>query len=158
MKKSQISITETIAILLIFFILVALGFVFYLRISKASVKTQYETGTDLLAIEVTQKASFLPELQCSKKNVVTDNCIDILKLESATTIIDENKESYYDLFYNSLIEIEQIYPSPDNWILYNNEIADASAIFTPVPILLYNPTSDEYYFGVLKVTYYAVSS
>ncbi len=155
-KRSQIGMTETIAILFIFFILVALGFMFYLRISRTSIKTQYEKGTDLMAIEITQKASFLPEIQCSKKNVITDNCIDILKLESATQIINENNITYYDLFFSSEIVVEELYPDEKTWVLYNHTIEDASALFTPVPILLYNATADENYFGVLQIKYFAI--
>ncbi len=156
-KKSQIGMSETIAILFIFFILVAFGFMFYLRIHRASIKTQLEKSVDLMAIEITQKISFLPELQCSKKNIITDNCIDILKLESAKAIINENKESYYDLFSDSEIVVEEIYPKKKTWILYNKTIEDTSAIFTPVPILLYNSTSDENYFGVLQIKYFPIS-
>ncbi len=129
---------------------------FYLRIHSASIKTQYEKSTDLVAIEITQKASFLPELQCSKKNVITDNCIDILKLESAKEIININKENYYDMFFSSEIVVEEIYPTKKTWVLYNNTINDTSAIFTPVPILLYNATSDEHYFGVLQIKYFPI--
>lgn len=156
MRKSQIGMTETIAILFIFFILLTFGFMFYLRIYRTSIKTEYEKGTDLIAIEVTQKASFLPEIQCSKKNIITDNCIDILKLESATQIINENDITYYDLFFSSEIVVEEIYPDQKTWVLYNHTIEDTSAIFTPVPILLYNATGDEYYFGVLQVKYFAI--
>lgn len=156
MRKSQVAISETIAILFIFFILLALGFMFYLRVSRASSETQYQKGTDLMSIEITQKASFLPELQCSKKNVITDNCIDILKLESAKDIINENRASYYDLFFGSEIVVEEIYPTKKTWVLYNNTLNDTSEIFTPVPILLYNATSDDHYFGVLTVRYFPI--
>ncbi len=156
-RKSQIGMTETIAILFIFFILLAFGFMFYLRVFRTSVKTQIEKNTDLTSIEITQKASFLPELQCSTKNIITDNCIDILKLDPAKYTINENKQIYYDLFFGSEIVIEEIYPKKKKWVLYNNTIEDTSAIFTPVPILLYNSTSDENYFGVLKIKYFPVN-
>jgi len=156
MRKSQIGMSETIAILFIFFILLALGFIFYLRVYRASAETQYEKGVDLMSIEITQKASFLPELQCSKKNVVTDNCIDVLKLESASAIINENRENYYDLFFGSEIVVEEIYPIKKTWVLYNNTINDTSTIFTPVPILLYNATSNEHYFGILQIKYFPI--
>lgn len=156
MKKGQIGMSETIAILFIFFILLTFGFMFYLRINRASIETQYERGTDLMAIEITQKASFLPELQCSTKNVITDNCIDLLKLESAKEIINENKESYYDLFFGSEIVVKEVYPDKITWVLYNNTINDTSSIFTPVPILLYNAISDEHYFGILQIKYFPI--
>lgn len=156
MKKSQIGISETIAILFIFFILVAFGFIFYMRIYSSSMRTQYEKSTDLMAIEVTQKASFLPELQCSKKNIVSDNCIDLFKLESADAIISENQIDYYDLFFGSEIVVEEIYPDKKQWTIYNNTLNDTSSIFTPVPILLYNTTSNDYYFGVLTIKYFPI--
>jgi len=154
MRKSQIGISETIAILFIFFVLVAFGFMFYLRINKTSIQTQLEKGIDLMAIEITQKAGFLPELQCSTKNVITDNCIDILKLESAEKLINENKEDYYDLFFFSEITVQEIYPDKKEITLYSNPTEGTSSIFIPVPVLLYNATGDEYYFAVINVTYF----
>ena len=156
MRKSQIGMSETIAILFIFFVLIALGFMFYLRISRSSVETQYGESVDLMSIEITQKASFLPELQCSKKNIITDNCIDVLKLESAAAIIEENKMSYDALFLDSEIIVKELYPTKKTWLLYNKTIEDVSSIFTPVPILLYNATSNDYYFGVLEIKYFPI--
>lgn len=154
MKKSQVRIGETIAIMFIFIIIVVLGFGFYARIQRFSVASEIEETTDLRAIEITQLASHLAALQCSSKNIVVSNCFDILKIEAFRGVIENNKIYYYDEFLFSQITVEQIYPNKRTWTIYNNSREDSSASFTPVPILLYNSTSKIYNLGVLEVTYY----
>ena len=75
-KKAQIRIGESIAILFIFLIFIAIGFGFYGKLQKASFSSQRDESVVLQAIGVVQIATFLPELQCSSKNVVVDNCLD----------------------------------------------------------------------------------
>ena len=78
-RKAQIQMGESVAILFIFFILVVFGFVFYMNVMRGSAKVQMEENIQLKAIGIAQKASFLPELQCSEENVRVENCIDLLK-------------------------------------------------------------------------------
>ena len=159
MKKSQIRIGESIAILFIFLILVVVGFSFYAKVQKSGFMFQQEENINLLAIETAQKASFLPELQCSRKNIVVDNCFDILKVEAFSGIVKNNPDlvsHYYDVFGFSLITVEEVYPAAKEWVIYNNTLNDSSSIFTPVPISLYDAKTGGYYFGALKVKYYPV--
>lgn len=166
LKKSQIRMAETVAILFIFFLMIGFGFVFYARIQKTSLKETTSKNLDLASIEVTQRVSFLPELQCSSKNVITDNCIDLLKLNALISILynsenpyyDQNllDELYFDLFRYSNITIIQIYPGEEKrWTLYERIREDSSFVFTPVPISLYNATTKSYAFGVLEVRFYS---
>jgi len=159
MKKSQIRMGESIAILFIFLIFVVLGFGFYAKVQKSGFKSQQEKNIDLFAIETANKASFLPELQCSRKNIVVDNCFDILKIEAFNGIVANNPDlvrHYYDVFGFSLITVEEVYPYTQQWVIYNNTLNDSSSIFTPVPISLYDAKSGMYYFGALKVRYYPI--
>ncbi len=64
-RKSQIQMGETIGILFVFFILVVFGFVFYMNVMKGSSKVEMEENIQLKTIGIAQRASFLPELQCS---------------------------------------------------------------------------------------------
>ncbi len=156
-KKAQIRIGESIAILFIFLIFIGIGFGFYGKIQKSSFSSQQEENVDLQAIGVVQRASFLPELQCSSKNVVVDNCLDILKVEAFDGMIKKNPELatyYYDRFGFSAISVEKIYPNREEWVIYNNTINDSSNIFTPVPISMYDAKTGNYYFGALKIRYY----
>ena len=154
-KKAQIQMGESIAILFIFFILVVFGFVFYMNIMGGSAKIQKEENIQLKAIGTAQKISFLPELQCSEENVRVDDCIDILKLEAASGLLEDNNIYYYDIFEFSTIWVEEIFPETNKWPIYNNTLPEyKNKISTFIPISLFNPTSKKYDFGILAVEVY----
>jgi len=154
MKKAQIRIGETISVLFIFLVIVILGFTFYIRIQRTTIEGDIERTSDARAIEITQMASFISALQCSSKNIVTNNCFDIMKLESFSAVVERNKNYFFDEFLYSTLEVEKIYPDKSYWLIYNNTPGDTTALFTAVPILLYNATEKKYNAGILKVTYY----
>ena len=63
--KGQIRLTETIAILFIFFLLVALGISFYAKYSKVAFQEREEELLQNRAVKATLKASFIPNLAVS---------------------------------------------------------------------------------------------
>ena len=151
-KNAQIQMMETIAVLFIFFILVVIGFVFYAKVLKGSLEQQKEESVQLNAIEVAQRASSLPELQCSEDNIVSDNCIDILKLESASEIMRQNDAYYYDRLLFSKITVNEIYPDDKEWELYSRPLDEFSnKITTSIPISLFNPIENKNAFGIMTV-------
>ena len=150
-RKAQIQILETIAVLFIFFILIALGFIFYTKIFKSNLETEKEEFSQAKSVNIAQRAMFMPELQCSDDNIVKENCIDILKLQSAKQIIEDNI-IYYDLLEFSDISISQIYPNTEEWKLYSKTTGDFRNNFTTnVPISLFNPITKEHGFGILTI-------
>ena len=159
-KKSQIQMGESIAILFIFFILVIFGFVFYMNIMKGSARVEVEENIQLKAVGIAQKASFLPELQCSEENVRVDDCIDKYKLDSLENLLAENNVYYYDLFEFSNISVKKIYPFPEagetaEWGLYGNKPTEfRNKLSTFIPVSLFNATSKSYDFGILTVEVY----
>src|SRR3989338_7745702 len=149
-KTAQIQMMETIAVLFIFFILVVIGFVFYAKILKGNLEQQKEESAQLNAIEVAQRASSLPELQCSEGNIVSDNCIDLLKLEAASQIMQQNDIYYYDRLLFSKITVNEIYPNSNEWALYARPLDEFySKITTNIPILLFNPIENKNSFGIM---------
>ncbi|MBR9699306.1 hypothetical protein GOV09_02530 [Candidatus Woesearchaeota archaeon] len=158
-KKGQIQMMETIVVLFIFFIIVILGLVFYTRIAKSSLAEKLDQYEELSKIQVAQIASSLPELQCSQDNIVKSNCVDLLKVEAATTVMSNNAADYFDLFAFSRITIYYIYPRtgnwPDEWEIYNVQPDDwDSKLPSYFPISLFDPFTQNYYFGVMVVEVY----
>ena len=159
-RRAQMKMGETIAILFIFFMFVIFGFIFYAKISRTTYITELEEKNELAAIQSAQKIAYLPEVQCSTKNVLDENCYDVLKMEAFSRIIDndEMRAYYYDHFGYSSVVVRQIYPKTDDtWILYNNTLEDSTSIFTPIPISLYYPGEDVNYLGVIEIRYYALT-
>jgi len=161
-KKSQIQIGETIAVLFVFFILIVIGFVFYLNVVKGNLESEKEDSSEMHSIELAQRVMFLPELQCSDDIVKEKtNCIDILKLKSAEVVMksSENEIYYYDLLEFSEVSVSQIYPvepNPLNLNIYSRPTKDYKKILsTNIPVSLYNPADKKYSFGVLNITTYS---
>jgi hypothetical protein len=154
-KKAQIKMFETIAILVVFFMIIMFGFMFYTRVQKGSFEAEIEEATTLRAIETSQIITFLPELQCSRNNIAEKDCIDILKLQGAESIISANRQYYFTSFKYSNIYVQEIYPSENEFTLYDfpkEQFTDV--ISTQFPISLYNPITDKYSYGVLFVDIY----
>ena len=151
-KKSQIQIGETIAVLFVFFILVVIGFMFYAKVFKGNLETEKDELSQARSVGIAQRIMFLPELQCSEDNVIIDNCIDILKLESAQKLMLDNSLYYYDLLEFSDVDIVQIYPREISWNIYSRTTEDVKNRFvTNVPISLYNSTTRRFTFGILTI-------
>ena len=151
-KKAQIQMMETLAVLLVFFVLIIIGIVFYSKVLGGNLETQKEESIQLSAIKVAQRASTLPELQCSEDNIVSDNCIDIFKLEAASGIIKQNELYYYDRLLFSNVKVNQIYPISREWVLYERPLEEFSnKIVTKIPISLFDPVSNKNSFGIMNV-------
>lgn len=152
MKKAQIHIMETTAVLAVFFILIILIFVFYSNIYESNIKMEKEQNAQLNAINIAQKAYFLPELQCSQDNVAIENCIDMLKLSTMSDITKENEIPYFDMFSFSRITVNEIYPSNRKWDIYNKSLSEyLYKNDINMPMLLFDPSKNKNSFGVMNV-------
>ena len=154
-KKSQIQMMETIAIMLIFFVIIVIGFTFYIKTSGFSQGQKITKIQELEYIKVSQAISFLPELQCSSKNIIKDNCFDMFKLSAFINLPDKNNV-YYPFLYYSDITVSEIYPSTKSWNIYNRT-RNSTSYKTTIPILLYNATERTNSFGILNIKYYTIS-
>jgi len=152
MKKAQIQIGETIAVLFVFFVLIIAGFMFYVKVIKGNLEVEQEEQSQLKSVGIAQRVMFMPEVQCSDDNIITDNCIDILKLSIAQSVMKENELYYYDLLEFSNISIVQIYPDESKWNIYSRRTGDVKSEFvTNVPVSLYNPMTRKHGFGMLTI-------
>ena len=158
-KKSQIQIGETIAVLFIFFILITIGLIFYVKVLKGNIQSEAEESSQLKSVGIAQRVMFLPELQCSEDNVIRENCIDKLKLQSASELMTNKKSDYYDLFEFSNIVIKEI-NSEGNLIqianIYSRTLNEdfKNKFVTNIPISLYNSITRRNTFGVLTIETY----
>ena len=71
-KKAQLHMTETIAVIFIFFILVVFGMIFYAQYQKVAFKEKQEEILSTRAVQTTLRALYLSELENSVvKNIFT---------------------------------------------------------------------------------------
>jgi hypothetical protein len=155
-KKAQMQMMETIAILFIFFILVAFGFIFYANMLKGSVEITKRETSELRAVELAQTVSTMPELYCSEENVLETNCIDLLKIDTAAEVINNNYITYFDLFGYADISVEEVFPNNENYTIYSNKPSEYKArLPSYIPISLKDPLNKGYAFGIMTVVLYA---
>ncbi|MCB9358627.1 hypothetical protein H6503_01725 [Candidatus Woesearchaeota archaeon] len=155
---------ETISVLLVFLILLTFVVIFYVNISTSSAQSGREDITNLKAVEISQLIAYMPEFQCSSKNIVDENCFDMLKLEAfgnfsiTTEGQDAIATSYFDIFEYSRIEVNEIYPdSTKSWLVYERkpESSRVSLKRTFIPISLYNAYDNSFAYGILNITVYS---
>lgn len=121
-RKGQIHISETIAVLFIFFVLVAFGMIFYFKYAQYSLKEEQDQLAVAKAIRTTSKTLFLPELACTKgESEAEDDCIDMMKLRQVNATFSRHlQEYYYSVFGYAKIKVVRMYPEPEEkWIIYN---------------------------------------
>jgi len=119
-RRAQVHLTETIAILFIFFILVGLGISFYGKYKSISFVEQQEEQLQARAIRTTLRAIFLPELLCSRGSAEPEeNCMDVVKArEFSPQLQDQFDDYYFEMFSYANITLQQVYPSLEKIPLY----------------------------------------
>lgn len=120
-RKGQIHLSETIAVLFIFFVLILFGIIFYYKYQQVAIKEKSEELLASRAMDTTLRVLFLPELICSRGEAEPeDNCIDLLKLRHANETIQDHVEDYYfDLLSYATITIIQLSPDENTFVLYD---------------------------------------
>lgn len=161
-RKGQMQMTETIAILFIFFILLLFGIIFYFRYQQSAFQEKQEELLGVRAMETTLKALFMPELICSRGEAEPeDNCFDTLKLDSAAAVLEDNKDDYYfEIFSYAKITVHQVYPEEKEWLLYEKtkpESTRKEPTFFVVTLRdeLSDSTQAQYGFGYVSVEVYS---
>lgn len=148
---------ETLAVLIVFFFLLVFGISFYFVLQRGSYNRQVERNAQLISVELTQKISDIPELDCALAGIQIDNCIDMVKLQEFNAILQNSTAAvqYFDLLGYSKITAAEIYPEILQYELYDRQPdAFSTAYKNNVPMLLYNPISRKFSFGILEVMTY----
>ncbi len=160
-RRGQLHMTETIAVLFIFSVLVLFGIIFYYKYQQISLKEQQQQLLAAKAMDTTLKVLFLPELLCSRADAEPeDNCVDMLKLRSVNeTFAAYLTQYYFELFSYAKISVMELYPEQQEFVLYDKQKPGFSQI---EPTYFVVALRDEvaggvqpsYGFGYLKVEVY----
>ena len=166
MKKAQMQMAESIAIMVVVLILLIFALVFYGKVKESSIIQKKSLFQELDVVKLSQIAYSLPEVQCSFASVVDYGCIDLLKFEYLSEMINnsfhnEGKVYFYyrELFGTSNIslttyennygnnyyEIHNLYETNKSW-------SSKSVIY--IPMTAFDPITNENKFSVLKVEKY----
>ena len=145
---------ETIVVLAVFFILIIIFYAFYSN-KFIDVDKEKDRMRQLEAVKIMKHISSLAEIQCSERGIAIDGCIDLLKINGASEVMqkEENKEFYFDRFGFSRITIKQIYPEiKEIIVIYDNSLQDYSyKDASNIPTSLFDPIGNKYHFGAITL-------
>ena len=171
-KKSQLKLSETVSILVVFFILIFVAFVIYTNQKASSIDAKIEEQNVMRSVEVATLAFMLPEVVCSESQCIgCSGALDMLKLDAvsnfsgATSKIIFKNPLYFQLFGYATIKVDIVYPQGNdlsnlvthNWTLYNRTAPGIRNVIQPtyIPINVFNPFDNQCYFGVMEVATYS---
>lgn len=158
-KKSQIKMMETILVMFVLFVILALSMIFYFNAQRTSIVQQVSENKDARAIEISQAVSALIELQCSQEDIRDFNCFDLFRIESMRDRIKKDDSLrinyYHEIFGNSAIYVDSVFPNSERIVLYNRTLGNASRSRFFTPISIYQPTDKTYSFAILTVDTYS---
>lgn len=162
-KRGQVQMIETITVLFVFFILVAVGIMFYAKYQKAAFEEKRQELQLVKASTIALRAVFMPELQCTKGEAEPeDYCIDMVKARSFFNALRPFFEEYYfDLFSFGSITLTQLYPEENSLPLelYVKSKEGGKPITTQFVVALRDETkggvNPAYGYGYLEVKVYS---
>jgi len=164
MKKAQLKMAENIAVLLIFFIIIAFGLIFYGVFQAGSIRESQREVFDREAVRIALTASYFPELMCTEDNHITENCMDMEKVHAlsergAPGSVDRDMFLFYESeFRDSKIIVQEVFPSDSYWVIYDNAPGNFTEMIpTFIPVTIKDPTrrlGKQYALGLLTVEVY----
>lgn len=167
-KIAQLHMGESIIVLIIFFIILSLGAVFYARISVEKTAQDKAELKTIDAVKVAQQIAKLPEVICTKEGVTDFDCFDEYKYHAFAEIAGKNNKhfKYYEsLFPNIQASVVKIYPEKTEAIVIldttlkdkenNNKVIATSGQKFFIPITIYNPMEEQSSFGYLELEVYS---
>ncbi|MBI2142004.1 hypothetical protein HYU15_00765 [Candidatus Woesearchaeota archaeon] len=155
-RKAQARMLETVAVIIVFFVLLTFGFVFYARMQQGAISDEARELRETKALKTAKTALSLPELQCSKTQAI-ENCLDKLKIEAFRDYASDTairNRHYYDLFKESTIAIEQVYPEQTREEIYSRPRPGRTKQSIWLPVTMLDPVKDTTSFGILVVDVY----
>ncbi len=138
---------ETIAILLVFFVIIGLSLIFYGGFQVGSVREAQKEQFEKEAIRIALIVSHLPEAVCSDNNQVTENCFDKLKLDALRNLASPGSGNeaaflfYQTDFRDSKVIVQEVFPEMEQYVIYDNAPEEFTEMIpTYIPVTISDPT------------------
>ncbi len=160
LKGSQIKMVESVFVVIIFMVILMIGIVFFSRFQQSDAQFRETERRLTESIQLAQTFASLPELSCTEGSVISDSCLDLMKLEAMDLLARSDHIYYFDLFRYGTITVERLYPPPEEdeygerWVIYNRTRPDSGFFSMGVPMVIYNPEDGSEHFGLMEVVYY----
>lgn len=155
-KNAQIRMTETVAVIFIFLILVSIGIIFFSKYQQGEADLEKYQHSVKQAQKITTKLLYAPELTCTRGRAESESfCFDLMKVHAAQELFKE--DYYFDVFSFARVNVTILYPEFQSWIIYEREKPrDTNVIPSYFALSLKDPGAgykgeDAYRFGFVKV-------
>lgn len=151
-------ILESVAVLIVFFILLAISSSVYFGIQNSQLDKERLVFENAEAFRAIVKLQSLPELDCSFASAHTINCFDKYKIKAFSEAIQDEsvQEFYFPIFGEATININISGPVEEDFVIYDiKPVKFRSAIKKIMPVLVYDPVTARYYFGLSELVKYA---
>ncbi len=159
LKKAQIQMGETIAVLVIIVILIVLGLVFYFTFTGGDVEEERAKVEDLDSISKTIFVSRMVELRCSGAGEVSYACVDKYRAQAFHIVVQGDVEAralYRSLIGYANITLNMQYSEQENITIYSYEPGKiSSASIARMPVLVSDPVTEKNHFAFLEVTVFS---
>lgn len=151
---------ETIAVLIVFFLLLFFGLIFFSNMERRDIQDKVGDMEEQASIDLAQTIQFLPELKCTSEDITRTLCIDLLKLEAFKNLSSEKKAYYQSIFGSTGLEIAEIYPDYVNYTTIYEGPTSPEYFITFIPVSLFQPYPypGKYKIGMLKIISYTFST
>lgn len=159
---------ETIIVIFIFLVILAVGMIFFYKYQLGSIEADQVKYKQQQFENVLLAVPSFPEIRCSLYGV-SENCIDVSKVLAFNLVLQKNKDYYNTQYGMKNITIFSVYPlknsvectlSNDNcgiWNVFNNKpLARKDFLRLESPVSLYNPKDESYSIGLMVVEEYNV--
>jgi len=156
--KAQMRVLESVAVLIVFFILMVIGSSIYFGVQNSRLDKERVAYENAEALRALVKLQSLPELDCSFASAHTINCFDLYKLDAFSELSksDVVQEFYYPMFGDAVVNIYVVFPQELNFTIYDiHPVEYKSLIRKSMPVLVYDPVQSKYYFGMSELIKYA---
>jgi len=170
MKKAQIGLGETIAVLIVFIILISFGFIWYVQYQTGKIEEQAQRAYELKSTQILTYIESLPEIKCSSESCSkcggtdTSYSFDYYKVNSSYNTISNNLPYYIKILGLADIKLEIVDPRfpthdllidrPKTLTIYNFTSKNSKGSGFQLPVTVYDPISDFCYMGTLDIIIY----
>ncbi len=161
-RKAQLQIGETTLVLVIFFILLTIGLIFYSKYQEMSLKNLQEIDGERSLMKYAISITYFPELSCtSLVGEIKEGCFDIYKIAAFSDLMadDDFKRdmtlAYFDVFGDSTIIVQELFPTQNEYVLFNRTIAGAKSVKRFfIPVIIRNDLLNTDAFAYLEISTY----
>jgi hypothetical protein len=161
-KKSQLKIMETVFILIIFFILLMIGLIFYSNIEANSLAKINELDQQRNMLKFAISISNFPELSCTElTSELSEGCFDLYKIRVFSQLREDDEFkrdmilNYFDLFGDSVITIREVFPDKAEFMIFNKTLDGSKDIkYSFIPVIVRDPADKKDIFAYLEIRTY----